>query len=400
METAKTRYSRTTEEIHKSLELAVIKESDLQNVTQILYSAQEHDIEKHIKLLELDEHLIEAINKGDSLTFQGNKKDFAVLCTRNRTYDIREAGTSNSCLLVPKLNLFEQTKVNTDRIIKYYNICGIFHTYYETKECKPKWEKLLNILEPTSFKGMEYESSICHELLYNWHRLQNEIQASEDELIQALNDYLIVNIDGYFRLISFEFEVRSLTLMLDILEENSWALNEVDKEFTYESLKEFIFKSVFEAVFARYTQVSEKSKKDGTSLYRYNEEKCCKTLAKVLLAVSPITEYKQFMKSWHIGTPEKIEPKEEYLKGIALIKWNNSTMTREVVSFTEANLPIDINERFNELFKAKNKWTVQEITPYIINLTTNKMNVNALLTKYARCSIINGIKYYSSKYGK
>lgn len=37
----------------------------MQNVTQILYSAQEHDIEKHIKLLELDEHLIEAIKKGD-----------------------------------------------------------------------------------------------------------------------------------------------------------------------------------------------------------------------------------------------------------------------------------------------------------------------------------------------
>lgn len=62
----------------------------------------------------------------------------------------------------------------------------------------------------------------------------------------------------------------------------------------------------------------------------------------------------------------EIEPKEEYLKGIALIKWNNSTMTREVVSFPETNLPIDINERFNELFKAKNKWTVQEITPYIM----------------------------------
>ena len=56
--------------------------------------------------------------------------------------------------------------------------------------------------------------------------------------------------------------------MLDILEENSWALNEVDKEFTYESLKEFIFKSIFDAIFARYAQVSEKSKKDGTLLYR------------------------------------------------------------------------------------------------------------------------------------
>lgn len=73
-----------------------------------------------------------------SLTFQGNKKDFAVLCTQNRTYDIREAGTSNSCLLIPKLNLFEQTKVNTDRIIKYYNVCGIFHTYYEVKKFQNK----------------------------------------------------------------------------------------------------------------------------------------------------------------------------------------------------------------------------------------------------------------------
>lgn len=66
----------------------------------------------------------------------------------------------------------------------------------KVKECRPKLEKLLNILEPTSFKGIEYESSISHELLYDWHRLKNEIQASEAELIQALNNYLITNIDG------------------------------------------------------------------------------------------------------------------------------------------------------------------------------------------------------------
>lgn len=61
-----------------------------------------------------------------------------------------------------------------------------------------------------------------------------------------------------------------------------------------------------------------------------------------------------------------MEPKREYLSGIALITWNNSTMTKEVVSFPEADLSNDINERFNELFKAKNKWTVQEITPYLM----------------------------------
>lgn len=106
------------------------------------------------------------------------------------------------------------------------------------------------------------------------------------------------------------------------------------------------------------------------------------------------------MESWNIGTPEKMKPKEEYLHGIALIIWNSLTMKKEVIAFPESDLPKNTDERFNALFKGKDKWTVEEITPYILCLTTNKVNVNALLTKYARSSVINGIKYYSSKHGK
>ncbi|XP_076174596.1 sister chromatid cohesion protein DCC1 [Ptiloglossa arizonensis] len=401
METENTGYSRTIDEIRKTLDLAVIKESDLQNVTQILNSASEKNMEMHTKLLELDEHLLKTIKEGDSLTFQGNKQDYVVLCSKSRTYDIKEAGTSNSCMLVPNLNLFKQTNVcSNDRVIRTHNILGIFHTYYEVKDCQPKFAKLLSVLEPTSFKGVEYESSLDQELLYDWHRLQNEIQASENELHQALNEYLIVNIDGYYRLVSFESEVQSLTLMLDLFDANCWELNEVDKEVTYEALKEFIPKPVFDILFAKYTEVSNKSKEDATPLHRYNEEKCCKILAKILLTVSSVTEYKQFMESWRIGTPEKMEPKEAYLSGIALVTWNRSTLKKEIRSFSETDLSKNIIERFNELFKVKNKWTVEEITPYIKNLTTSKTNVNALLTKYTRCSVINGIKYYSSKHGK
>lgn len=65
METVKASYSRTMEEVQESLKLAVINESDLLNVTQILYSAEEHNMQEHIKLLELDENLIETVNTGD-----------------------------------------------------------------------------------------------------------------------------------------------------------------------------------------------------------------------------------------------------------------------------------------------------------------------------------------------
>ncbi|XP_031829296.1 sister chromatid cohesion protein DCC1 [Nomia melanderi] len=401
MVTINSGYERTMDEIRETLRLAIIKEPELQNVTQIVYSVADNNIEQCTKLLELDEDLLETIKAGDSLTFQGNKKDSVVLCTKNKTYDIKEAETSNSCLVVPNLNLFEQTNIDTnERIMKNYNISGVFHRYYEVREGKPKLDRLISTLEPTSFKGIEYESTISKEHLYDWDKLRSEIQASEDELNKALNDYLITNIDGYFRIISFEFEIRSLTLMLDLFEENSWEIDEVDKEITYESIKELLPECVFDIIFAKYTEVSDKLKPDGTPLYRYKEGKCCKSLAKVLLSASPVTEHKQFMESWSIGTPEKMKPKEEYLSGIALITWNSSTLKKEVVSFLETDLSRNIYDRFNELFKAKDKWTVEEITPYVLNLTTNQMNVNALLTKYARCSTVNGVKYYSSKHGK
>lgn len=61
-----------------------------------------------------------------------------------------------------------------------------------------------------------------------------------------------------------------------------------------------------------------------------------------------------------------MKPKEEYLSGIALIIWNSSTLKKEVVSFQETDLSRNIYDRFNELFKAKDKWTVEEITPYVL----------------------------------
>lgn len=57
--------------------------------------------------------------------------------------------------------------------------------------------------------------------------------------------------------------------MLDYFEEQSWELDEVNKENTYECLKELIYEPVFEAIFKRYTEVSTKTKDDSSPLYMY-----------------------------------------------------------------------------------------------------------------------------------
>lgn len=61
-----------------------------------------------------------------------------------------------------------------------------------------------------------------------------------------------------------------------------------------------------------------------------------------------------------------MKPKDEYLNGIALIvKNDDKKRKKKVVYFPESELTDDINDRFKELFRIKDKWTYDEIEPYI-----------------------------------
>lgn len=57
--------------------------------------------------------------------------------------------------------------------------------------------------------------------------------------------------------------------MLDYFGEQTWELDEVDKENTFECLRELIHEPVFNVIFERYTEISTKTKSDNSPLYKY-----------------------------------------------------------------------------------------------------------------------------------
>ena len=133
-----------------------------------------------------------------SLTFRGEKDEQLVLCTRTHTYEVKEAETSNTCLLIPNLKCKDEAFiVGLDgRIIEEVEVKGIYNTYLEVKEISPKLSKLVTILEPSAFKGLGSEKHIDKSTLYDWNRLKSHIQASDAEIESALLDYNITIIDG------------------------------------------------------------------------------------------------------------------------------------------------------------------------------------------------------------
>ncbi|CAK1543583.1 unnamed protein product [Leptosia nina] len=418
---------RTPEDVRKVIKTAKLHESELTEITQVLRFPEASKRNDNLRLMKLDSYLLKYIEDGKQLVFKGDPDENVVLCTDNKTYDVKEAETSNSLLLVPDLlfaastgldmtianhsmegdsdSSFERSNTSlnksTDsddgrppRTVVHKDIANTFFTYYELKPCKPRLLKLSRLLESVKFQGLELEYKIDKSKLLNYDAIYDLVQASHSELDCELRKIQAINIDGYYRLLDFDYEFRVLSYMLDLIEENSWPLDRISKELTMDSLKDLAPTCIIEALFGFYTV--ETINEDGVQYFQYKEDKVCRFLARVLLKSAGRFNLAEFMQAWRDSVPEGMTTNESQLIGIAIV---DKTTTPQVIwGFSESDLPEDINERFRVLFHTKPKWTVAEITPYIQSYATEKLNVNALLTKHARASTQNGVRVFSAKH--
>ncbi|CAG5055274.1 unnamed protein product [Parnassius apollo] len=384
----------------------------------------------NLRLMQLDENLLKEIEAGNGLVFKGDPDENVVMCTENKTYDVKEAETSNSLLLVPDLlyaastggdevlgnnsmecdsdtsfdksnNSLNKSNDSDDgtrepRKVEFKDVVNTFFTYYELKPCKPRLSKLRKLLEATLYQGPELEYAVDKSKLVDYDAIYEQVQASRAEIDMELEKIQAVKINDHYRLLDFDYEFRVLSYMLDLIEENSWPLNRISKKITFDSLKDLVPLAVLEALFKFYT--IETYKEENVQYYQYKQDKVCRFLARVLLKSAGKFNYAEFLQAWRDSVPEGMTTDESLLSGIAIV--DKSSTPQVVWGFSESDLPDDINERFKILFRTKAKWTVDEISPYIESYATEKLNVNALLTKYARASTQNGVRVFSAKHMK
>lgn len=393
-------YCRTLEDVQTLIQHAKLFDSDLQPLTQVLSFAPRHEVQGKYRFLELDTTLLNSLHKGQSLIFRGTKDENAVLCTHNQTYDVKEAETSNSLLLLPDLRWPAQIDDQTGRMLEEKQVLGVFHKYYELRICKPRLQKVRNLLEKCLYRGPEYEDDIINSgvKFYTFQDLLENVQASEKELKTELTESFVCCINGAWRFLEHEYHFRVLSYILNFVDENSWPIDRINKTETLQSLAALVPVDILEQCFSWYAEKTAMVNRDGEPLYRFLEARVCRFLAEALLRQAGKFNLKDFLSSWQQSVPEGMQTSEKYLEGIALMDRNSKP---EVIwYFSEIDLPEDINERIRILFQTREKWTLDEIRPYIQRLATEKLNVNALLTKYARASSVGGVRYYSAKHAK
>lgn len=134
---------------------------------------------------------------------------------------------------------------------------------------------------------------------------------------------------------------------------------------------------------------------DGMVYYKLKNNEVCRLYAEMILSTSIQFNLREFEETWQLAVPDGLTTGLHQLEGMALV--DRDSRPEVVRFFPVADLPEEVEERLQVLFNTKPRWTLQEISPFIEGLCSDKQGVGAMLTKYTRVSSQNGIKLYSTK---
>jgi sister chromatid cohesion protein DCC1 len=373
----------------------------------------------NLRLIELDKDMVEELEKGNCLTFKGALNDKVVLCTKNKTYEIKEAQQSNSLLVIPDLLPAEKTNhgsplksppsnninksldksLEDDEIeslpveheIREAKIENIFFNYLEPRQVKPQSKKIHDLLHLTLYNGPENEHQIERKFLFTRRQIFETAQCSAGEFEELIRKIRAIKVDGFMRVLDYGYEFRVVTMLTSLITENSWELNEVDRDESIAALNGIIPKEIAEAVFDFYTEsVSE------TGKFMFKEDMVCRIIAKNVLQEGLKFHIEEFLETCQEALPPGMIMNENFLGGIGLV--DRESQMPSIRGMFEENLPTDLMERLKVLFKAKEKWTLQQISPYVDVFTTPKLEVTALLAKFCRSITENNVRFFVAKH--
>ena len=351
------------------------------------------------KLLELPCSVLDSFQNGESIVIRGELQDEAVLCTEKETFDLKLADTSNTLLLTPNTLLPKTPEFECSERIRENEICGCISVYYELRHRQPKLQKLRKLLEETAYKGKGFEKKMKDSFVrFTLEDLQENVQASENELKEGLKKLQALEIDGYWRILETEYAEKVVVAILNLLDGNSWSYDRVPIKETCDLLEELEPRFVIAHCLQCYGEVvsMEMEQDSEETYYKLSEAKICTFYAEFLLRPAGRFNYHEFMEAWRQSVPEGMHVDETHLQGIAL---SDMTTSPPVIwHFPKENLPSDTAMRFNKLFKTRAKWTLEDIEPFLADLESPGQSLKALLLKYARCSTDGaGNKVYNSK---
>ncbi|KAI0000385.1 sister chromatid cohesion protein Dcc1 [Russula vinacea] len=338
------------------------------------------------RLLELPPDLCKLIESSvddPSLMIKGGPEDDAVLCTSDRTYNIRSVTLSNSVLVVspvPHIDGGEDQVVIQDSL----------NELLELVPAVPKLHRMNVMLQEHEWEeGHEDEEDECFRAAkrkrITLDDAQMELQASEQEIAQALKEKHMLIIDGALRPLSPTYLHKILELLLMHLvslsqPHDAASILELSQSLQYEHE---VRREVTLQVMRWFGQV------DGADeRWEMDIEKVVRQVGLGILRQHKTDSISEdaFMTKWNtaVGDTFVSHTSLKLLTGNYLCAPSPFSTSTILSYFPCAELPTDPAMRFADLFLTRERWKAEEIVPYLSDIAVDTKDLDKLLLKYAR----------------
>lgn len=148
----------------------------------------------------------------------GDDDNDAVLCTPDKTFEIKKVETSNAVCMVPPIPSGAPMQ---------FTIEAIKDDFFELRLIPARLDRLKALLKSSEYRGQSEEGRFLPNVLLTRCQLEERVQASIAELEEALTALGAIDFNGFVRVISLEIIKDSIKQLLDIILECGWKLDSV-----------------------------------------------------------------------------------------------------------------------------------------------------------------------------
>lgn len=343
--------------------------------------------------MEMTEDMLKVLTQEGCFTIKGTETEEAVLSTKENSFIVREAPSSNSILLLDAHPLKSRKAESI--------VVQTLHAFYQLNRTSANVEKLKALLSPTALSFPDFDKPSASKS-YTHSDLENQMQCSVGELNSALASLGAVEYQGFYRVLSLEAEYAMakhvlLTMNAGGMDEQKLYREDVidqaqDKAFPSDLLAFVVDSYLIPNTDASSTTVS------GTSLFTFDVRKYTVLFAHFILRSKKNITWSDLKDSLIEKIPQNFHSAIDIsiLDGLACTEEQGS---ETLLSFLPASsLPHNPKIRLAELFKRKPKWTFAQLKPYLQDLLSQDTNEEQILVAHTRSSNgPGGIKLYSSR---
>ncbi|CAF3912531.1 unnamed protein product [Adineta steineri] len=336
-----------------------------------------------IRLIEVNNTLIEELEKSKKLVIRGANDDFAALCTANQVFEIKTAETSNTLLLASPLDSSLANKENGCISLK---VNSILHSKLELTQCVPRIRRIRQLLEENPYQGhFDDEENTSRKITLE--DLKNEVQASDNTIDSYLKKLNVITVDGYLRSMDFDFRTKLIEYTFSLISIQDWSKDNIPIDKCATEMKEMCPKYIAKQFLEQIGTIST----DGSSI-ALNANVISVHYALDLLRNLEKMKLSEFMTCWRECVPIDFPIDLDQLK-------ENVIITEDTIAYIDIEaLSEKADERIKTLFSRKNIWTLSELEPFLSNLITSNAELISLLAIHTRSIIKDGQKHYVPKY--